>query len=1576
MALTVDQLLAAESSTDDEDGPAIHVGAQTQGKVSTSSSANLLGVLGGGLVAAGDQAKMLQLAKEHTSSEACSNQAFTAATSGPGFTIAEALAQGGMPQEEVRDGGTAEKPVPVMPSVTPCSQQNDTQRASATMSRPKRHAGHTRSGPVDTDVLSDDLETPPGATNSVGLEEIMAMADSSDEEGGAPAPAAATAVLPRAPADAVHKGPQPPREGLATQGVESDQVDKCAAFARAPFAWCLEHERALLSNNVEQPTSVFTSTNINEAASISSFAMLDIRLCLELRRMLAQDFGLPTCVFTHSKYVGVGSLRGSVVLLDPQLQDVPAQPQILSPVGSEDVLAVTAAAFCVDGSSLLVGHKSGQVFLWDLSTSKVAVAVKDVHTSAVLSVAFCRSSWQYALSADAKGSVFLLTFTSTLGRRGCQSTLLVEQSSNIGVPLRILPLPPVPGCTNHPADSQCLVAICATNATVLLTLHPSVQVLKKMQYHAKGPNAGWVPDAAWLRLEMREWIDAAQLQSSDPLLCIAVGQSLHLMRVSCAKQASSREDFKISLVRKYGWSSPIRCIVPFTESLLALLDNANKLNIIQMPTVLEDLQPKPNEVSQLKAVHVEDVSSWSLVYHTQTSLEGNGDGRAHHGALAVFRGRSRTLYLCGMKEVWNVQIGRWGQHIEDLVGKNEWCAALHILLALCKGTLPPLLDFPHETAARQKAVDSRTTQVIQSYLVSGLQPDTGRSQAREMCCTAVSACVEMFLWSVLYKTVFECFKAAGHVNLYCNTLEPFIVMGRIPRGQMDTEVLSSILQSYAVPLEEEAQAAQEHMKEASASSGCAPPLVVDCDHYPQLFPTARRLQQLVLHVEVIQLDLNLAIRLFTQHRLWTALVHLYCSLGDYASPLELLVGECTQLARRCAGKGDNVGTAGGIEQSQIEQPLLQCLLVRKLFFFLYRCFELRCFPLDAKDGSGMVHPGVRTITELLRCIFKTEPPMFLRLLRISPLGLFSALAALYASPSASHALQNHARAEGQCILGPEFHPLTLASLFQAVEAALGSARRRAAEEDQPLPGNTQSEFMWFVARAAPRAKISLPTEECMEVVEHLLASKQAAATSLIPFGCHAPEEAQHLLIGILAAGDPFVNKESRDAFVGKAMRQGFFSVAAWLHERHGEYDRALDCRMHDEELREEIFEYIISRLAEKSTDAVDSSALVEATLQRLPKLVALDAERCAAMICEQFASVADHDVVLQRLSGYPQIELQYFETLLVRHKRSHWKDTQEQHSFFDLHVVRYVELLCLHAPRSVCPFIAGNEALPLRECLELCRRHSVTDASIHLLERTGDFPLVLELLLTDYSAALEQLHATFMQGASQSRVALGKVLKRLASAAESKSQGMQLQDCLERPWWEGLPEARRCADLLAHAYELSSRNSNIMTDTQLEDLWFGLLGRTVRWQERILASERPTKRSTGLATALEELAAQAITGVLAYLSLPRALKWICAEFAASTLGIWKAPLESMLSGLNFQLGLLSAAKAVAAQDVVKPFAAVKRRGSRGTRVCPSATSCMSVSPSRGDCGQLLVSLGFPRRIEAALGVRVGPRPLR
>lgn len=580
------------------------------------------------------------------------------------------------------------------------------------------------------------------------------------------------------------------------------------AFMRAPFESCLEHERSMVFACVEDREPV-----VRDVTSIDTDAMtkVDRKICAEFRKTSSHEFGLPTCVVAHTQLVGVGTLRGAVVLMDPKIRDVAAEPQVLCQPGNEESVPVTAAAFAPDGNSILVGHKNGQLILWDLTTLKVISIMKDVHSCPVLSVAFCRAI--LAISADAHGTVVSLTFTSTFGRRDCTRQKLIEPFSSIGITLRVLPVPPVAQAMIHAADLHCVVALCATKATVFLAMQPSVQLLRRMQYDIKDvfANATWIPDVTWLRSDVQS-VESSENNTPDPLLCIGFGHQLHIVCVSYeTATGNANGQFKISLSQRFTWGSQIQSVASFSKGVIAILDNSSKLSIVQLPC------PSSSTSKSLQPIHTQDVGNWSLAYHTHTCAETGTQSRAHHRSLAIFRGRNRTLYVCGARDVWSMEIRRWKHQIEGLVNIRNWTAALDVLHGLYRETLPPLLDFPQELPMLQKAVGSRTIQLIQSYLQSELTSEMPRTQVRQMCFMTVSACVEMKLWSVLYKTVFECFKASGHMNVYCNTLEPFIVDGKIPRDEMDSEVLSSILQSYALLLEEEEQMALQHMKEQEAN---------------------------------------------------------------------------------------------------------------------------------------------------------------------------------------------------------------------------------------------------------------------------------------------------------------------------------------------------------------------------------------------------------------------------------------------------------------------------------------------------------------------------------------------------------------------------------------------------------------------------------------------------------------------------------------------------------------------------------------------------------------------------------------
>lgn len=156
------------------------------------------------------------------------------------------------------------------------------------------------------------------------------------------------------------------------------------------------------------------------------------------------------------------------------------------------------------------------------------------------------------------------------------------------------------------------------------------------------------------------------------------------------------------------------------------------------------------------------------------------------------------------------------------------------------------------------------------------------------------------------------------------------------------------------------------------------------DFAPNLYPSALKLTRLLVNIDdVFRLDLNLAIRVLSQFRLFSALTYVYVSVADYCSPLELLVGESFARVRNANSVAQPVQTARAMGSSSTstssltninntegsilrrEPALSQSLLVRKLFHFITSTFA------GAPFLVGLEKPDVgKVIPALLRsCIF-------------------------------------------------------------------------------------------------------------------------------------------------------------------------------------------------------------------------------------------------------------------------------------------------------------------------------------------------------------------------------------------------------------------------------------------------------------------------------------------------------------------------------------------------------------------------------------------------------------------------------
>jgi hypothetical protein len=72
--------------------------------------------------------------------------------------------------------------------------------------------------------------------------------------------------------------------------------------------------------------------------------------------------------------------------------------------------------------------------------------------------------------------------------------------------------------------------------------------------------------------------------------------------------------------------------------------------------------------------------------------------------------------------------------------------------------------------------------------------------------------------------------------------------------------------------------------------------------------------------------------------------------------------------------------------------------------------------------------------------------------------------------------------------------------------------------------------------------------------------------------------------------------------------------------------------------------------------------------------------------------------------------------------------------------LRFIKLLCVYEPETVCAYLSGNDGYPLEETLDLVgTKHNIMDAHAYLLERTGDKAGALNLILTSLTANAKNL---------------------------------------------------------------------------------------------------------------------------------------------------------------------------------------------------------------------------------------------
>ncbi|KAI4471297.1 vacuolar protein sorting vps41 [Holotrichia oblita] len=377
--------------------------------------------------------------------------------------------------------------------------------------------------------------------------------------------------------------------------------------------------------------------------------------------------GLPTVVTNSLKYVAIGTSHGYILAFDSEQKLCWCCHDMMT----NDQGAISALAFNLDSTRLLVGYERGYISMVDALSGDVIRRLPDAHApqSAVLQLRFTSLN-SLALCGDSSGCVFLLTFGRRLGVRVSDSKCLFSGArgevccfeplvhgqellgNHLVVAMATLSKVLVKHVTNITLQASILQVI-------VITIKPKLRVLFSQQL-ARSPTS--LPLLSWQLVPVgKTW---------QPVLAWGRGVELNYTRIVFTGLNSNR--IRVSGLRQVRLPYTLAALHWLGPRHLAILDISENLRLIEVRTQRE--------------LEILELTSAGLVYssaHFKALAIGGGVSEAFAlaGERACYNSlssRGEQLLVLGTKAVHMVKLRTWHERLMYLSDQGRWSEALNL----------------------------------------------------------------------------------------------------------------------------------------------------------------------------------------------------------------------------------------------------------------------------------------------------------------------------------------------------------------------------------------------------------------------------------------------------------------------------------------------------------------------------------------------------------------------------------------------------------------------------------------------------------------------------------------------------------------------------------------------------------------------------------------------------------------------------------------------------------------------------------------------------------------------------------
>ncbi|XP_075484312.1 uncharacterized protein LOC142524290 [Primulina tabacum] len=1267
-----------------------------------------------------------------------------------------------------------------------------------------------------------------------------------------------------------------------------------------------------------------------------------------------RDHGSPQVVAVHVNYIAVGMSKGTIFVVPSKYNahHVDNMNEKMTLLGLQDdrsLVSVTAMCFNQNGDLLFAGYGDGHYTIWDVQKASALKVVME-HRAPVVHLLYLGPDSQvtrqfHVVSGDSKGVVKLIRFSvvpwvnvisytksvklfdETTSKVLCASPLLYGEghggamassqgsssaSTNSG------------GSTAGGIDDEGVVMFVTHQSALVAKVSPSVKVYAQIP-KPDGVKEGAMPYAALKCMSQSPGSSSenTHVEALDKALLLAIAWD---QKIQVAKLVKS----ELKTVKKWDLESPAIGLAWLDDQMLVVLTFAAQIYLFA-----SDGNEIHHTSFYVDGFQWDDLISYHIYF---TNAFGNPE-KAYHNSVAI---RGATLYILGPEHLVVSRLLSWKERIEVLQKSGDWMGALNMAMTFYDGQTHGAIDLPKNLNDIQICIMPFLVELIQSYVngvfsyllvICGNQdvlmdPDEIKEQYTRVGGVAVEFCVHIRRTDILFDDILSKFEEANAKEIFLELLEPYILKDML--GSLPPAIMQALVEHY-------------------------------CER-----GWLQRIEQCVLHMDMLSLDFNQVVRLCREHRLHHALIYLFNKgLDDFTTPLEefLIV----------------------LQNSRLEDA---ASLGYMMLVYLKYCFRGLAFP----PGRGSLPltrlPSLRE--ELLQSLLMTSSVPNTWAVTILPAnGVYAnILHLLQLDTEATLDVLNYAFTEDELPLSTDSsqestylckEPGQSQILVQkTVDILAGILDASNSQRGSPLCcDDMHSKQIWpskkdlghmcdYIAYHVMSARAKVSRDILGLILEYLTSDVDISYTALGKTAEILKINEKQLLSLLEVLPEAHWDPSGLLHLCEKAQ---FHQVCGYIHSTRHQYVAALHSYMKIANEPIHAFSFIHYMLQLLCTEEYDT--FESAVISSIPVLIKLSREGAHFLITDQLSGKSQQ--ILSDLHSQQESLFLYLKTVIEiqttgsldlsclkkadvsdipNARRAHKKSIDVEAYLVamsnslnhlrnnEVHVTDemtelYFELLCQYERESVLKFLETSESYRVENCLRLCQEYGIVDAASFLLERVGEVGSALLLILSNLRDRIVKLDAVIQKGCFDSKLDdLNPIMKKKDVADIFDLVRSCIGLCQRNsPRLEPDESEHLWFQLLDSFFDFLSDSSNVRINSGREVLKYSLDGSYSQvededeWKaKRKISRPRKSHIKRKLFTIFIK---EIVEGMIGYVKLPRIMLKLLSDNGNQEFGDFKLTILGMLGTYDFERRILDIANSLIQDDTYYTMSLLRKGASHG-----------------------------------------------